>query len=125
MQSLEELKKQVRAFSAERDWEQFHTPKNLAMAMSVEASEVVEHFQWMTPDESRNLDEAGTSAVSLELADVLIYLVRLGDVLGIDLLDAAQRKLALNARKYPAAVVRGRSDKYTGYPLERHDDERS
>ncbi|NMG15970.1 nucleotide pyrophosphohydrolase [Aromatoleum bremense] len=106
------LRDALRAFAAERDWERFHTPKNLAMALAGEAGEVIEHFQWLSADESANLSEARRAEVALELADVLLYLVRLADVLDIDLGEAAQRKLALNAGRYPADKARGRSDKY-------------
>lgn len=106
------LRDALRAFAAERDWERFHTPKNLAMALAGEAGEVIEHFQWLSADESAHLSEARRAEVALELADVLLYLVRLADVLDIDLGEAAQRKLALNAGRYPADKARGRSDKY-------------
>lgn len=115
MRDLEELKARVRAFVAERDWERFHSPKNLAMALSVEASELVELFQWLSEDESTALDDAQRRRVAEELADVLWYLVRLSDRLDIDLLEAAGRKLAENAKKYPAEKVRGQARKYTEY----------
>jgi NTP pyrophosphatase (non-canonical NTP hydrolase) len=115
MRDLEELRARVRAFVAERDWERFHSPKNLAMALSVEASELVELFQWLTEEESVALDPARRARVADELADVLWFLVRLADRLDIDLLQAAERKLAANAAKYPANKVRGRAAKYTEY----------
>jgi NTP pyrophosphatase (non-canonical NTP hydrolase) len=115
MRDLEELKERVRAFVAERDWERFHSPKNLAMALSVEASELVELFQWLTEEESVALDPARRARVAEELADVLWFLVRLADRLDIDLLQAAERKLAANAAKYPADRVRGRAQKYDEY----------
>jgi NTP pyrophosphatase (non-canonical NTP hydrolase) len=115
MRDLAELKSRVRAFVAERDWERFHSPKNLAMALSVEASELVELFQWLTEEESGTLDGAARGRVAQELADVLWFLVRLSDRLDIDLLEAAELKLAENARKYPADRVRGQSKKYTDY----------
>lgn len=115
MRDLEELKARMRAFVAERDWERFHSPKNLAMALSVEASELLELFQWLTEEESGSLDDAGRRRVAEELADVLWFLVRLSDRLDIDLLQAAELKLAENAKKYPAAKVRGQSKKYTDY----------
>lgn len=105
----------MRAFVAERDWERFHSPKNLAMALSVEASELVELFQWLSEDESTALDDAQRRRVAEELADVLWYLVRLSDRLDIDLLEAAGQKLAANAKKYPAEKVRGQARKYTEY----------
>ena len=115
MRDLEELKARVRAFVAERDWERFHSPKNLAMALSVEASELVELFQWLTEEESAALDDARRRRVAEELADVLWFLVRLSDRLDIDLLQAAGQKLATNAAKYPADRVRGQARKYTDY----------
>ena len=113
--SLEHLAEHLRRFAAERDWEQFHSPKNLSMALSVEVAEIVEHFQWMTEEQSRDLDAPRKAEVEQELADALIYLVRLADQLGIDLLEAAERKLALNEQKYPAERVRGSSKKYSEY----------
>jgi NTP pyrophosphatase (non-canonical NTP hydrolase) len=110
--TLEHLRVALREFAAERDWEVFHTPKNLAMALAGEAGEVVEHFQWLTAEQSAALDEEGREAVALELADVLLYLVRLADVLGVDLGAAARRKMAINAQRYPADKARGRADKY-------------
>lgn len=115
MQSLEDLKQQLREFARERDWEQFHSPKNLAMALIVEAAELVEHFQWLSEAQSQVLEPDKREPVAQELADVLLYLVRLADRLNIDLMDAAQRKLLLNAQKYPADKVRG-SAKKAGEP---------
>ncbi len=108
---LDTLRERLREFARARDWEQFHAPKNLAMALIAEAGELVEHFQWLTEDQSRQLSPEQRRAVELELADVLLYLVRLADRLDVDLLDAAERKIALNEKKYPAAEVRGRADK--------------
>ncbi len=105
---LEELAQRLRSFAAERDWEPFHTPKNLASALIVEAAELLEHFQWLTPAESTQLTAAQRTEVAHELADVLIYLTRLADVMGIDLLAAAERKLELNAQKYPAGKTGAR-----------------
>lgn len=110
--SLLALRDAMRAFAAERAWEPFHTPKNLAMALAGEAGEVIEHFQWLTAEQSAALDPAVREAVALELADVALYLVRLADVLDIDLAAAAWRKLAINAQRYPADKARGRADKY-------------
>jgi dCTP diphosphatase len=106
------LKARLREFAEERDWTQFHTPKNLAMALAGEAGEVLEHFQWLTAEQSAAPDAALRDAVALELADVLMYLVRLADVLDVDLAAAAARKLAINAERYPADKARGRADKY-------------
>lgn len=110
--ALLELRERLREFAAERDWQPFHTPKNLAMALAGEAGEVIEHFQWLTAEQSAALDPAQREEVALELADVLLYLVRLADVLGIDLAAAARCKLAINAERYPAEKARGRADKY-------------
>ncbi len=100
--SFPELAIFLRKFADERNWEQFHSPKNLAMALSVEVAELTEHFQWLTEAQSLSLNEQQREEVSLEMADVLIYLVRMADRLNIDLLDAARQKVVLNAKKYPA-----------------------
>jgi NTP pyrophosphatase (non-canonical NTP hydrolase) len=113
--SLTELKQTLQNFVDERDWAQFHTPKNLAMAMIVEAAELVEHFQWDTPQESQQLSAEKREAVSHELADTFVYLLRLAEVLKIDLIEAANAKIALNALKYPVEKARGRNNKYTDY----------
>lgn len=112
---LTELQRRVAAFAAARDWDQFHSPKNLAMALSVEASELLEEFQWLTEDQSRHLAPDRRERVRLEMADVLIYLLRLADKLDVDLPRAAIDKIALNEQKYPADRVRGDSRKYTEY----------
>jgi dCTP diphosphatase len=112
---MEELRERVRRFAAARDWDQFHSPKNLAMALSVEASELVEEFQWLTEEQSRNLDPERRERVRLEAADVFIYLLRIADKLGVDLIQAASDKMILNEQKYPADRVRGDSRKYTQY----------
>ncbi len=110
--SLEDLRARLAAFAAARDWDQFHNPKNLAMALSGEAGELLEHFQWLTFDEAASLPRAARDEVALECADVLLFLVRLADKLGIDLAAAARRKLVLNAKKYPVRKSRGRATKY-------------
>lgn len=110
---LDTLKIALREFAAERDWEQFHSPKNLAAALSVEAAEILEHFQWLGEDESRNLLPAKRDEVADELSDVLLYLVRLADKLDIDLHQAAELKLVKNAAKYPVEKAKGRHTKYT------------
>lgn len=115
MRDLQELRDRVRAFVAERDWERFHSPKNLAMALSVEASELVELFQWLSEEQSAAPDPALRARAAEEMADVLWFLVRIADRLDIDLLAAAEAKLAGNARKYPAERVRGQSRKYDEY----------
>jgi NTP pyrophosphatase (non-canonical NTP hydrolase) len=113
--SLDDLRTAVVDFADRRDWEQFHSPKNLAMALIVEAGELVEHFQWLDQQQSRELNGQKRRAVSLEMADVLIYLVRMAERLDIDLLQAARDKIALNEKKYPADKACGRADKYTTY----------
>src|SRR5215213_10108196 len=105
--TLTDLRERLAAFSAERDWDQFHNPKNLAMALSGEVGELIEHFQWLTFEQARALPETTRDEVALEAADVLLYLVRLCDKLGVDLAAAAGRKLEINALKYPADKARG------------------
>lgn len=102
--SLTDLRDALRQFAEARDWRQFHTPKNLAMALIVEAAELVEHFQWATAEESLSLSDEKLAAVRDEVADTLIYLVEMADVLGIDLLAAARDKMIKNASKYPASA---------------------
>lgn len=109
---LTQLRDALRAFAAERDWEQFHTPKNLAMALTGEVGELVEHFQWLSPEQSVALAPQAREEVALEMADVLLYLVRLADVLDIDLVQAAERKIEINAGRYPADLARGHPRKY-------------
>jgi dCTP diphosphatase len=110
---IDELRDELRRFAAERDWQQFHSPKNLAMALSVEAAELLELFQWKTEDETRALSDADRARASEELADVFLYLISLADQSGIDLVTAANEKLAANAEKYPVAKSFGTSKKYT------------
>ena len=109
------LRDTLRKFVAERDWDQFHSPKNLSMALSVEASELMEHFQWLTEEQSRSLAPEKLAQVRDEMADVLVYLVRLADKLDVDLLEAAKQKIEKNALKYPADKVRGSMKKYSDY----------
>lgn len=113
MDSLTKLTHKLRKFAEERDWEQFHSPKNLAMALIVEAAELVEHFQWLTPEQSYQLDAEKLEEVRQEIGDVLIYLTRIADRLGIDPVDAAHDKMAINAAKYPANLVFGSAVKST------------
>ena len=115
MDTLENLRTKINAFVIERDWAQFHTPKNLAMAMIVEAAELVEQFQWDTPQESVELSTEKREAVSHELADTFVYLLRIAEVLNIDLIEAANQKITLNALKYPVEKARGSNAKYTQY----------
>ena len=110
--SLQNLAQQLDQFASERDWHQFHSPKNLASALVVEAGELLEHFQWLTEAQSRTLPPEKRDAVGTEVADVLLYLIQLASALGIDPIAAAQAKLQLNAQKYPADLARGSSKKY-------------
>ena len=114
-EALRVLQQRLAAFAAARDWEQFHSPKNLAMALSVEVAEIVEELQWLTEEQSQALDVERRERVRLELADVFIYLLRLADRLDVDLVRAAGDKIAQNERKYPAERVRGDARKYTEY----------
>lgn len=107
------LTQALRTFAQEREWGPFHTPKNLACALSVEAAELLEHFQWLTDAQSQALTAEKKREVAAEAADVFLYLLQLCDKLDIDLVDAAQRKLAANAQKYPVDKARGSAKKYT------------
>ncbi len=113
--SLNELRTRVNTFVEERDWTQFHSPKNLAMAMIVEAGEVVEHFQWMTEQESKNLNAETREQVGQELSDTFVYLLRIAEVCGVDLIEATNKKIDLNAKKYPIEKCKGSNAKYTDY----------
>ena len=110
---LDTLTRRLREFADARDWEQFHSPKNLPLALSVEVAEIVEHFQWLSEAQSNELPEQTLDKVETELADTLLYLVRLADKLDIDLLDAARRKIEINEQKYPVEKSRGNAKKYT------------
>lgn len=113
--TLHDLQLRLREFARARDWEQFHSPKNLAMALVVEAAELVEPLQWLTEDQSANLPPGKREQVAYELADIFIYTLRLADQLDVDILATVQRKIELNEKKYPADKVRGSSKKYTEY----------
>ena len=113
--SLELLKGRLREFAKERDWDQFHSPKNLSMALIAEAAELIEHFQWLTQEQSSNLSVDKIKEVEQELADILIYLVRIADKLGIDLVEAGHKKVDVNKVKYPSAQVKGSARKYSEY----------
>ena len=102
-------------FARERDWDQFHSPKNLAMALTVEAAELQECFQWLSEEQSKTLDERQLAAVAEEIADVQLYLVQLAGKLGIDIESACRAKISRNAEKYPADLARGSAEKYTRY----------
>ena len=110
-----ELARKLREFAAERDWEQFHSPKNLAMALNVEAAELLEHFQWLTEEQSSSLNPEDLAAVAQEIADIQIYLVRLSDQLGVDIAGAVEMKLAINAEKYPISKAHGNALKSTKF----------
>ena len=115
IKSLDDIRLRARAYAAERDWDQFHTPKNLTMALSVEAAELMEHFQWLREEQSSALPDEKLAEVADEIADVQVYLVMLADKLGIDILQAVDSKMTKNAAKYPADKVRGSAKKYTEY----------
>lgn len=112
---MQDLVRRLREFAAERDWEKFHSPKNLAMALSVEVAEIAELFQWLTQEESRELPSGKKAELKEEIGDVLIYLTALADKFGLDPLDAARQKVEINEKKYPAHKVRGRAKKYSEY----------
>jgi len=112
-EGLNEIKQRLREFAEARDWEQFHSPKNLSMALSAEVAEIVEHFQWLTEEQSKNLPKDKLDEVETELADTLIYLIRLADKLDIDLLKAAKNKIDINEQKYPVEKSKGNAKKYT------------
>jgi dCTP diphosphatase len=113
--SLDELSQQLANFARVRDWEQFHSPKNLSMALIAEAAELVEHFQWLTEEQSAQLPVEKLEEVRMELADIQIYLLRIAERLGVDLIKAAQEKMALNEHRYPAEKVRGSARRAAEY----------
>jgi dCTP diphosphatase len=115
MDKLKHLQQQLQDFADERDWDQFHSPKNLSMALSVEASELVECFQWLTEEQSQNLSPKQYQAVVDEMADVQVYLLRLATKLDVNILEAVEQKMVKNAAKYPAELVKGSAKKYTEY----------
>ncbi len=113
--TLQDLKDKMARFVHERDWEQFHTPKNLAMSIAIEAAELMEHFQWLTIEESNNLNDAQLADIGEELADIIIYSLSLANTLGLDLSQTVSAKMEKNIRKYPSDKVKGKSHKYTYY----------
>lgn len=115
MQDLNQLQAYLRQFAKDRDWDQFHSPKNLSMALSVEVSELLENFQWLTEEQSHTLDQQQRAAVADEIADVQMYLARLADKLDINIGEAIEQKIVKNEAKYPAEKVKGSSKKYTQY----------
>lgn len=112
---LLELRDIVRQFAEERDWQQFHTPKNLAMALSVEVAELLEHFQWLQTGADHELDDRQRLGIRHELADTLMYLIRLADRINVDLRSAVIEKMQINREKYPIDKVKGQARKYTDY----------
>ena len=115
MKELNAITQRLRQFAKDRDWDQFHSPKNLTMALSVEVAELTEHFQWLTEEQSKTLDDKTLAKVTDEIADVQAYLIRLADKLGVDILKAVDAKIDKNEAKYPAEKVRGSAKKYTEY----------
>ena len=115
MDSLDDLNRRLKAFAQERDWEQFHNPKNLVMALAGECGELLEHFQWLSEAQSAALSGEKKAAVALEMADILIYLIRCSERLDIDLVGAAYRKIAINESRYPADKVRGEARRAEEY----------
>ncbi len=113
--TLAELKDRMARFVRERDWEQFHTPKNLSMSIAIEAAELMEHFQWLTVEESKNLDSVALQDIGEELADIVIYSLSLSNALDLDLTRTILEKMEKNIRKYPQEKVKGKSHKYTYY----------
>lgn len=111
-QSIADIRAKLRSFAAERDWDQFHSPKNISMALSVEVAELLEHFQWLTEAESTEVSPEDRDEIELELGDVLIYLIRLADKLDVDLIAAADKKMIINAEKYPVERVKGSAKKF-------------
>jgi len=118
--TLQQLKDRMDRFVKERDWEQFHSPKNLSMSIAIEAAELMEHFQWLTVEQSKQLESDERSEIGEELADIVIYALSLSNVLGLDLSQTIVDKMEKNIRKYPRDRVRGKSHKYTYY--QRQDD---
>jgi len=112
---LASIRLRLREFAREREWNKFHTPKNLCMALIVEAAELTEHFQWLTASESTTLGKGVRRKVEEEIADVFLYLIGLADKLGVDVIEAAERKMKINETKYPAKRVRGNAKKYSEY----------
>ncbi len=112
---LLQIKNRLRKFVSDRDWDKYHTPKNLAVALVVEAGELLEHFQWLSECESKNLDKVKVEKIGEEIADVFIYLVLLSEKLGLDIFKVTNRKIDINEEKYPAEKVRGSARKYSEY----------
>ena len=116
--TLQDLKEKMADFVRERDWEQFHTPKNIAMSIAIEAAELMEHFQWLTVEQSKQLDEKALAEMGEELADIVIYALSMANFLKLDLASTVLAKMEKNIRKYPADKVHGKAHKYTYYQTE-------
>ena len=112
---LEQLRQRLAKFASDRDWDQFHSPKNLSMALIAETAELIEHFQWLTEEDSKNLDAEKQQAVSMELADIFIFLIRIADKLDVDLAEAAWEKIETNEARYPVDKVRGSAKRASEY----------
>ena len=112
---LEALRERLARFASDRDWDQFHSPKNLSMALIAETAELIEHFQWMSEQQSQNLSPQKRSEVALELADIFIFLIRIADKLGVDLAEAAREKIKINETRYPIEVVKGSAKRASEY----------
>jgi NTP pyrophosphatase (non-canonical NTP hydrolase) len=113
--TLQQLKERMADFVRERDWEQYHTPKNLSMSIAIEAAELMEHFQWLTVEGSQNLPAEALADIGEELADIVIYSLSLANALKLDLAETVSNKMDKNVRKYPSEKVRGKAHKYTWY----------
>ncbi len=113
--TMEQLKERMADFVRERDWEQYHTPKNLSMSIAIEAAELMEHFQWLTVEESQNLQPEALTDIGEELADIVIYSLSMAKALNLDLAETVSKKMDKNILKYPTDKVRGKAHKYTWY----------
>ena len=112
---LEVLRERLARFASERDWDQFHSPKNLSMALIAETAELIEHFQWLSEEDSKNLDAEKQQAVTMELADIFIFLIRVADKLDVNLADAAWKKIEINEARYPVEKVKGSAKRASEY----------
>ena len=112
---LEQLRERLARFASDREWDQFHSPKNLSMALIAEAAELVEHFQWLSEEESRNLPADKQEEVAMELADIFIFLIRIADKLGVDLADTAWQKIQVNETRYPVELTKGSAKRASEY----------
>jgi len=113
--SLETLRARLARFARDRDWDQFHSPKNLSMALIAETAELIEHFQWLSQDDSRNLDTDKKQEVAMELADILIFLIRVADKVDVDLIKSAWEKIEINEARYPVEAVKGSAKRASEY----------